>query len=468
MVSDARYIYAIPISGKHLVYAPLKKLAALVNGKAVASLGGWLRDDAGGKQPIAGLEPLCEGVEEPDGYMPEMKTGPISPAFLGIIPSRSCNLACSYCSFGAAHAPREQMNPLVAASAVEWMAENCAQRGETRLEVHFFGGEPLVAADVVEVVVHKARAMAEKLGLVPHLELSTNGLFDQDWAGFVGDYFDTVVLSLDGPADIHDRQRPRPGGGGSFEAVVATARCLAQSQAELCLRGCISSGSVARMEEIAGWFCEAFDPKAVNFETLQPTVRSDSAGLRPPDPYEFARHFIRAEKVAREAGVTTVHASAEIGKNRFSFCPVGTDTLVVSPDGRVSSCYLPEREWKARGLDFHVGSVGRRRTFGIDLEHIEALRDCVTTEPDRCARCFCRWTCSGGCRVNHSYPGCSRHYDDFCIQTRIITACRLLLSLGLPDLVEPLISRREDMQLLALKTSDRLDAWENQDAGRDL
>lgn len=153
--------------------------------------------------------------------------------------------------------------------------------------------------------------------------------------------------------------------------------------------------------------------------------------------------------------MTAVYASVLTEAPRHSFCPVGKDTLIVSPDRRVSSYYLPQQAWQKRGLDLDVGWLSADGTMQIDIEAIDRLRRMVTEKP-RCERCFCRWTCAGGCHVNHSYPGCSLEYNDFCIQTRIITVCSLLKELDFEQIVDELLKNRAAMEVLALQLSDCL------------
>ena len=66
--------------------------------------------------------------------------------------------------------------------------------------------------------------------------------------------------------------------------------------------------------------------------------------------------------------------------------------------------------------------------------------------------------------MHHSYPGSSITFDDFCIQTRIITACSLLEELHEYELLNDLLQNREAMQKLALRRLDTLNAWERQHA----
>lgn len=452
-------LYAVPVSGAYLLYSPLRQVSALVNPKALFQLKKKMEGNASDHE-TGQVEALFHMLAGSQIRLPDQNDGVLKPEFLGIIPTRACNLACAYCGFGSADSPEEVMDLKMAAAAVDWMADQVKKAGRDRLDVHFFGGEPFVAPEVVEVSVHRARLTADKLGLTPYFEVATNGVFDENQARFVGDYFDTVVLSFDGPEEIHDRHRSGKNGKGSFPEVFQTAKRLSQSPAKLCFRACISLDSVASMEQIAKWFCETFQPSIINFETLKPTLASETSGLAPPDPYLFANRCVRAIRLVRGYGVEAVYAAACTEAPRRSFCPVGKDTLIVSPDGRVSSCYLPRIEWVKKGLDLDVGRIQKDGSVRIDNRAIIHLRRLVT-QNSKCKRCYCRWTCAGGCHVSHTPPGSSDAYRDFCIQTRIITACKLLDEMGCGDRADGLLASPTTMEKLALQITDCLQEMGN-------
>jgi len=446
----------MPVAGAYLLYSPLRRTTALLNDKAVALLKAQIGKNGEREDTPGSLQKLLQTLRQPVQAPPPDRSGALQPMFLGFLPTRSCNQSCAYCGFGASTAPQKQMDFQTATAVVDWMAEHVKALGRKTLEIHFFGGEPFVAREVVDVVIHRARAAAEQMGLIPRFEVSTNGVFDETRARFVGDYFDTVVLSFDGFRDIHDRHR------GGFDTVKRTAEILSSAPAELCLRVCVSQESVSQLEPIVQWFCEVFQPSIMNVETLQPTPESEAAKLYPPDPYDFAVHYLRASRIAAGFGIETIYASAVTESVRHSFCPVGQDTLIVAPDGRISSCYLPQQEWQQRGLDLDVGHV-TGGTVQIDFGAISRLRQMVMDKP-RCEKCFCRWTCAGGCHVNQTYPDCSLEYNDFCIQTRIITAYSLLCQLGFEQRAETLLQDRNAMETLALHPSDRLEDWHEKDS----
>ena len=444
-------IYILPVLDACLLYSPLQQVTALVNRKALTLLKIQLQRGGNKENLPESLQELAPALQSPVS-LPLERNGSVQPMFLGILPTRACNISCAYCDFGASTAPQQTMDYRTATTAVDWMADTAKNLGWDTLEIHFFGGEPFFAGDVVDVVVHRARSIARQKGLIPHFEVSTNGVFDEHRARWIGDYIDAVVLSLDGFQEIHNRQR------GAFDAVTRTARILSQSPAELCFRVCVTQESVDRLPEIVAWLCDEFQPAAIDIETLQPTAGASACGLYPPNPYDFARQYLQAAQIAAQAGISLVYASAATDSARHSFCPLGKDALIVSPDGRISACYLQQQDWQRRGLDLDVGQCADGR-MQIDLEAIASVRRIVLNKP-RCERCFCHWTCAGGCHVNESYPGCASDYTDFCIQTRILTACSLLNDLGFQDFAERFCDDRHALERLALFSSDALEDWE--------
>jgi hypothetical protein len=68
--------------------------------------------------------------------------------------------------------------------------------------------------------------------------------------------------------------------------------------------------------------------------------------------------------------------------------------------------------------------------------------------------------------VHHAHNGRSPVYDDFCIQTRLITACSILTSLGQDHLTQLLIEDQSAMEKLALHPSDLLEGIEDENDQR--
>lgn len=448
-------IFLLPVHENYLVYAPLVGKTALINASAAHDLKKAMETKRAPKHH--GLVDLFKALGNPAYPVPIPKTGDLSPEFLGIIPTRFCNSRCNYCDFGVMDAPDAPMTLIMAVRCVDWYANLVkSQKGEV-LKIHFFGGEPMDAPDLVTAVVHRARLMAKAHDLIPEFGISTNGQYEPQWALFLGDYFDSVVLSFDGPADIQNSHRPLKGGRESFSGAIRTAGIIGNSQADLLLRACVSQKNVDSMAETTQWFCETFAPTKINFEVMQETKRARSHGLFRPDPVTFASGFIKARAVASSYGVPVVYGS-DITDPQWTSCPVGKDTVILTPDGRISSCYLMPERWEEKTMDLTLGQMDNGGVVTINPKAVDKIRTLVTDKP-RCSRCFCRWSCAGGCHVDNTWPGCSDGFSDFCVQTRIISAATLMDHLGMNDEAGIMADTLSLMNQIALQASDRLSDW---------
>ena len=443
----------LPVNGKYLIYSPLSKTTALINKTAAHEI---IRMFAGNSDPIDSTQliNLFSHLNQVQ-VLPEKRKGIVNPMFLGIIPTRSCNGACIYCDFGTQESSHKNMPLGMAVSAVDWYTEIVKKKKRENLEIHFFGGEPMLAMEVIETVVLRARYNAAKNNLKPVFEISTNGQYSKENAQFLGDYFTSVILSLDGGEDIQNYHRPLKNSEESFRNAVSTAEIISNSNAKLGLRACISNRNVHLMPEIALWFCSKFKPSTINFEALRETAETFTQGLFPPDPYEFARKFTEARTICLSKGIPLVYATDIIDNPTYSSCPVGKDTAIISPDGRVSNCYLLPEQWSEVGLDLDFGHFNEYNKLVINKENLKNTRKLVLNKP-KCSKCFCRWSCAGGCHVGCTFPNSDNKYNSFCIQTRIISLCSLLSKLGLEADILKFLNDSVGLEQFVFQTSDQL------------
>ena len=446
-------IYALPLPESWLVYAPLHEISALVNEAAIQAL----RSPEAESLTLE-LKELRDGLIAPPELSLTQRKGDFLPDFIGLIPTRDCNLNCRYCGFRGEEDLSGIMPVEMAVQCVEWYARLLKDKKREILNVHFFGGEPFLVPELPMMAVHAARIKAKEWGLKASFEAATNGVMSEETAGFVGDFIDFIMLSIDGPPDIQNSLRPKPDGSGSFEIVHRSAKIFSEGSGSLCLRTCITSATVNRMQEIASWLYQEYRPHSISFETLQPSPESQKSGLLPPDPWTFALNFTRAASVLEQWGVEAVYATADINMCHLSFCPVSRDVAIISPDGIISNCYLMEKEWKLRGLDLNLGHITGTGEIVLDHHSIETLRSLQVLNKPRCRSCFCRWHCAGGCHVNHTFPGCADAYDELCIQTRIITLFNILKDLKREDVFENLIRDKKYLGRVIFQRSDCLSA----------
>lgn len=121
--------------------------------------------------------------------------------------TRSCNNSCIYCQISPmpANIDRYLMRSDVMDRAIDLMLRSPAPV----LTMEFQGGEPLLNKDLFYYGVRTASDRAKQSGRDVRFVLCTNGhLFDSAVAGFCREYSVVVSTSLDGPAALHNHNRP--------------------------------------------------------------------------------------------------------------------------------------------------------------------------------------------------------------------------------------------------------------------
>ena len=178
-------------------------------------------------------------------------------------------------------------------------------------------------------------------------------------------------------------------------------------------------------------------------------------GLTSPDPFVFARNLIKSRKICKSYGVPLVYATDINDYPVYTSCPVGKDTAIFTPEGRISNCYLPPDRWGKVGINLSFGQVVRGTEISIDNQKLQEIRNLIL-DKSRCYKCFCRYSCAGGCHVCNTYPGSEIRYNAFCAQTRIISLCSLLTDLGIDNEVDELLDNLITMKSIAYRLSDTL------------
>ena len=90
----------------------------------------------------------------------------------------------------------------------------------SRIKIEFQGGEPLLNFPLITKIVENAKLSAPKAGKKIEFVIASNlALLTDDILAFCKRNEVLLSTSLDGPADLHNRNRPRPG-GNSYELAV--------------------------------------------------------------------------------------------------------------------------------------------------------------------------------------------------------------------------------------------------------
>ena len=105
-------------------------------------------------------------------------------------------------------------------ATLDRIAEHCALAGQTAVRITFHGGEPcLIGSARFDRWCEMIRRRLD--GIDVHLTVQTNGvLLDRTWAEVLARHRVQIGISVDGPAELHDRARVDKRGRGSHARVV--------------------------------------------------------------------------------------------------------------------------------------------------------------------------------------------------------------------------------------------------------
>lgn len=341
-----------------------------------------------------------------------------------------CNLSCGYCykedlsKPAAARSPSEE----TARAAVDLLIRESGDR--RRINITFFGGEPLTELSLIRSVVEHAEPRAREAGKAVDFSLTTNGLLLDDG---VVDYLDAhafgVTVSMDGPAAVHDRNRRTASGQGSYHLVAPRARrmlsryrsrpvgarvTLAAGMTDLVaihdhLRGELGFAEVGFAPVTAGLpaaFCLSDGETRTVFDGL----------------LELGRRHVAEALAGRDFGfsnlrqlLTTLHE----GASKLVPCGAGVALLAVDADGDLHLCH----RFTGTGMQPY-GNVAD----GIDRAALGRFLDrSLSRASANCGGCWARHLCAGGC-YHESY---ARHGDPLRITDHYCALIREWIEFGL-------------------------------------
>lgn len=142
---------------------------------------------------------------------------------LTICPTMGCNFDCPYCF---ENHRRGKMSQEVQDDVVALAERMMDASSSKNLSVSWFGGEPLLAPDVIESLSQRLMALVERRGGEYSAGIITNGyLLTQEIADMLARCkVDSAQITIDGLGATHDATRYLRGGGPTFERITANLR----------------------------------------------------------------------------------------------------------------------------------------------------------------------------------------------------------------------------------------------------
>ena len=175
-------------------------------------------------------------------------TAPGGDVAITICPTLACNFECPYCF---ATRGRGKMSPEIQDDVVALAARMIDAAHARKLTITWFGGEPLMATDVIESLSPRLISLAEEHGCEYKAWVFTNGyLIDEDVIDLLLRCRVTNVhIPLDGVGATNDATRRLVGGGPTYQRIIENLGLIKPPMKTL-IRANTHEGNVGEIDEL--------------------------------------------------------------------------------------------------------------------------------------------------------------------------------------------------------------------------
>jgi len=324
-----------------------------------------------------------------------------------ICPTLACNFECPYCF---ATRGQGKMAPEVQDDIVSLVQRMLDSSRAQKLTITWFGGEPLLATDVIESLSPRLIAAAEQRGCEYEGWIFTNGYL------LSGDVVDLLLrcrvtnvhIPLDGVGATNDATRRLVGGGPTFDRIVENLGLL-KPPIQTLIRANTHVGNVSELDQLK----QVVTNRAAQAGTALSFYAASLVDVSPADEVdspmaEYAFHGIE---------VALRPESRHVPVGRDHSCVAQNLWMVAADDkGRLFKCggklcgqpefaYGTARDWDPANPVATASNPDMLTRF---------LNTAMPSPQDKCYQCVWLPTCGGSCPQMRLFgkPDCPAYRDD--------------------------------------------------------
>ena len=253
-----------------------------------------------------------------------------------ILPTTGCNARCFYC-----YEQGTRPVTMTAETASQVVRYIVAHRGDEKVTLHWFGGEPLVNAKVIDQICTELNGQ----GVPFRSEMTTNGyLFDADMVQRAKNLWQLqkVQITLDGTAQTYNRVKAYVYHGvNAFERVLENIGLLTAAGIDVHIRLNVDKHNIGEMAELVELLHQRFGANehlsVYSHELFGERTPEDNALL-------FAQQMQLAHQIARCGYYHIRRLLKDVQQNQ---CMANNDgSVVIAPDGHLGKCeHFIDREF---------------------------------------------------------------------------------------------------------------------------
>ena len=311
---------------------------------------------------------------------------------LTVAPTLDCNFRCKYCF--ETH-PKGIMSDEVQADLVKFVENRLT--AAKNFSVTWYGGEPLLAKDIVYNLSEKFLALCEKSNINYDAFIITNAslMNDNDIENFKKYKIHGAQITIDGPKEIHDQRRRNVKNESTFDKLIDRINALLNNDLTAICRINIDKENINRVDELLETLRQKIDRyQDLKIDFGQVSAFTDICKSIESDCYNNEQYadimlplYAKVQDFGFEINKMFVYPSP-----RVNFCCYDyANSFVVDNHGEIYRC------WN------HVGnskySCGKVKNFANDKLESNYL-SAIQWNPIRNSKCRdCKYLpiCMGGC-----------------------------------------------------------------------
>lgn len=338
-----------------------------------------------------------------------------------IYPTHECNFRCSYCFYKQTGYGETKMTDETIDNLIRFLSQ---WETAPSIGMHFFGGEPFYAFDVIKKVVLKAKEILPKYGKKVQFSATTNGslIMKDKVLDFIKEHFRNppFLLSLDGPEHIQNLNRKFANGVGTFKSI--PYKEFLKLWPKLEVRPTYTKEMLPKlMVESYKWLTEqGFKATAVEFD-YEPEWKDKDIDNLIKAVWEINDYWYSQIKkgniIVKPKFIKEVEQLFYTDRNQIvdhKLCGRCHNSMGIASDGKIYPC----QRWTGYTYEnipeeFVVGNVKE----GVDLDLIYYIqqinrKDMTPPEGVDCEVCAFRGSCQGGCNAMNWFKWGDRYQLD--------------------------------------------------------
>lgn len=302
-----------------------------------------------------------------------------------------CNLRCSYCYTG--EKLPIAMTHVTIDQSIHFLQEEIKKMGATRLNITFFGGEPLIEKEKIFYIISQ---LSDLVNVETFYRMSTNGtLLNEDLMKKLYDHGVFVSLSIDGHPDVHDKHRVDVSGKPTSHKVAKAAAIMLECNPATNVTCVLSPDTASELCRSVDYIFNlgfryitttldySADWDLGHFATLKKSYQQLSEWY--VDKMEKNERFYLSffDERIRTRTHKPLHAHER--------CLIGTKQFSIAPNGELYPCI---QFVKTNSLpEFMIGHVDQ----GVDQSCQSHIHNLSEKEKPECAGCKLEARCSKWC-----------------------------------------------------------------------